>query len=541
MSRLRAKAILGALISEGILNTAEIRKRKKTEEPTAAVILVDDELITRMKEIRASSLTGVLEISGQLIKSFIHFNQGVIVQAYHGTAAGKKGLFRIFSEQGSAYDFRPIQVENEPVMDDDLNSLLIEGSEEIKWKQRLTKGELDIQVTILPNAFEEVLKESPYPDLSATLRIIDKKKMVRDIIETSPLSDLETYNRLIYMKSFGIIRIEGKKINIPSTFDNEYKISNIQIVIDSSADLPEQVVTEHDIKIIPFNIQFGKKVFLDGVDFTNDRFLELSEKSNNIPRTYSASDEEIHTLFKTIIAEKDILGIFMSQKLGGTKDISGIFMSQQTSSMYENAISALKKNYNIYSALRMGQYGHGDPPNTEIIDSKQISMGTGLLIMEAIEKIEAGWSITQIRAHIEELIPNVRVLLMVNSQKYLKHGWKITTKDKSVDSIISVKNPILGIQNGSGELEVIAHVKSDNDGLDQFENLIREDLLQYLGPSIKAAVIHNNNPLWAEKMINLVKKRFKCESLVQSQIGPVVSSNCGPGVVGVAYFPVIVK
>ena len=312
--------------------------------------------------------------------------------------------------------------------------------------------------------------------------------------------------------------------------------NRVHIVTDSSADLPDDVISNQNLTIVPHHIQFGKKLFLDGVDITPELFYTLMESEDIVPRTYPASDEEIHSVFSQLVDEQDIVSIFMSKRMDRANDMSGIFLAHQMSSTFGNATNVIHRNIDAYSNQRMASYRHDDLPEIEVIDSKLVSMGTGLLVMEAIEKIGLGWPAAQVRAYLDKLIPKVRVLFILNTPENLKQGWQV----KEPKSVLRIKKPILSIQNGTGVLKLVEQAKDGKDPHLQLERLIREDLLGYRrAPRIKAAVMHSNDPMWAEEMSLIMMKRFDCGKPIRSRIGPVAGAHCGPGAGGVAYFPVI--
>ena len=75
--------------------------------------------------------------------------------------------------------------------------------------------------------------------------------------------------------------------------------------------------------------------------------------------------------------------------------------------------------------------------------------------------------------------------------------------------------------------------------MQRIERIIREDLLQYIGSThIKAAIMHGREPQLADEMNHMIRDRFNCLKLLQHQVGSFVGAQCGPHVVGVAYYPV---
>ena len=63
----------------------------------------------------------------------------------------------------------------------------------------------------------------------------------------------------------------------------------IQIVTDSSANLPPDQLTKHHFEIVPLKAIFGTKEYRDGVDLSNQEFYEMLPKAKEHPTTSQPS------------------------------------------------------------------------------------------------------------------------------------------------------------------------------------------------------------------------------------------------------------
>jgi len=277
--------------------------------------------------------------------------------------------------------------------------------------------------------------------------------------------------------------------------------------------------------VVPLQIQFedGKKVFRDGVDMTPEHFFSIMKSAWRVPIILPVSDSEIQNAFNQSIGENDILGIFISQKFNAS---------------HNNALKIKESHYTEYANQRNQKYPGDNTPKIEIIDSKLVSCAMGLMVAEALEKTESGWSINRIRSQIQELIPMVKFIFMVNTLDYLKDEWQ--PQNVAVpENNMQIKKPLLSIQNGTCNIEMVDQVKDGKDAQQKIELLIRENLNRFPASTpIKAAIVHGNQPVWADEMSLILKNKFNCKQLFRSPLGPVASAHCGPGMVGVAYYPV---
>lgn len=498
-----------------------------------------------LAEIEFENIVQIIEMNqktGELVfttyenESFgsVFFKDGGMVHAVTGPLNGEEAFFDLASNKEGYVKFFSKKIDVPEMISSPTMSMLLEAArlqDEAKTLYTLiddTDTHLRITGRSIPSGVDNTAENGL---ISKILQMIEQKYTIREIVNSGEVSRPRAEKVLVELINAGRAELEK---NVEKTKDRlasqkvnkKEKSVSVQIVTDSSVDLPDDVIRNRNIIALPFNVQFGKKVYLDGFDITADHFYEILESTGINPRIYPLSDNEFYTLFSDIVRDKDILCIFMSQK---------------ANFMFQNALNVIDMYNNKYLSQRMGKDAtiNGikiEGPKIDVIDSKMISMGTGLLVMEAIDKIDAGWSVGRVRKHIEQLIPTVRILIMADTPEYLKHGWA----NKEARAIKRNKKPIFDIQNGAGALTLINQVKDGKEAQQLIERLMRENLLRYLGaPQIKAAVMYSNDPEWADEMSMIITNRFKCEKPIRSQFGPVVGAHFGPGAVGVAYYPIL--
>ena len=143
-------------------------------------------------------------------------------------------------------------------------------------------------------------------------------------------------------------------------------MSNLKIICDSLADVPENLVKRYNIEVIPLSIRINDVDYKDGVNLTNEEFYKLIKESNEIPKTSQATYIQFQELFKKYIDEgKSILYISGSSKVTGT---------YQSAMMAKNDLEG-----EIY-----------------LFDSLNLSYGCGAQVVTACEMNEEGKSIEEI-------------------------------------------------------------------------------------------------------------------------------------------------
>ncbi|WP_136807697.1 DegV family protein [Desulfosediminicola flagellatus] len=292
--------------------------------------------------------------------------------------------------------------------------------------------------------------------------------------------------------------------------------SPILLVTDSASDIPPEIARERNIVVIPLTVSIGGKEYRDGVDISSEQFYELLEKSKTFPVTNPPSEADFQRVFNNNIADKDILGIFISKKMSETVNI---------------ARQAKMSQYNSYLKQRLANPNMPKKVQMEFIDSRMVSMGTTLLVMEASEKIRAGWSFAAIKDHIEKLVNEVRVFFMVDNLDYLVRGGRIGRGSAMFGKLFGFK-PILDMVGGG------VNAKGRTIGGRRAQQKMIEFMRQEIGDSnkaLKVGICHASAPKKAEKIKQLVEGSFPNHDHVVSYFGPIVGAHTGPGAVGVAY------
>ena len=357
------------------------------------------------------------------------------------------------------------------------------------------------------NASENLENIAGRDKLSRIFDLIDQHQTVEEIIAGGVLDPQVTSSLLLGLMA--------EKIVVPMEAEGE-QAEQILLVTDSASDLPPEVIKERNISVIPLTIKIDGQEYLDGVDLSSQQFYNLLPKSKEFPLTSPPSSEDFHQLFQSHIAKRDILGIFISKRMSQT---------------FEIANQAKRSNFNTYLRQRRSNPAMDKQFKIELIDSCQVSMGAALLVLEASDKIRAGWPLAKIKAHIDKLVNEVQVYFMVDNLDYLARGGRIGRGAAMIGNFFGLK-PILGMTSGRvdaksrtiggrwGQRKLIDHMKDD---------------LGNSGKPIRVGICHADSPQKAAMVQKLVEDAFPNQQNMISYFGPTVGSHIGPGAVGVAW------
>ena len=154
-------------------------------------------------------------------------------------------------------------------------------------------------------------------------------------------------------------------------------------------------------------------------------------------------------------------------------------------------------------------------------------MGVGLLALFAARMAQRGHQVFRISRVLEDLIPRIEILFVVDTLDYLVKGGRVGRARALVGKLLGIK-PILGVVDGE-----VAPVDRARGGR-RAQLRIVEILQGRLEPSrpVVAAVAHARAPAWGDRLSSLLQQAFELREEIVTDIGPVVGTHAGPGCVG---------
>lgn len=273
------------------------------------------------------------------------------------------------------------------------------------------------------------------------------------------------------------------------------------VVTDSGADLPAALAERYDIHILPLWLRMGGKMLRDGIDIAATTFYQRLAEGRAKPSTSQPSVGEFLELYRQLAMQaRAILSIHLPGRLSGT---------------LSSAQAAARE-------LR-------DFP-IRIIDSGTAAMGQGFLALTAGRLASQGASLAEALSTMQDLIPRVQVLAMLDTLAYALAGGRISLPP-------SIRNPLLNVRVilslNQGRIRILKILRSRAAAmaylLDAMEKRIG-DLPAHF------AVFHANSAKRARELQQNIAARFACIELVPSSLTPVLGAHAGPGALGAAFY-----
>ncbi|MPM29649.1 Protein DegV [bioreactor metagenome] len=275
----------------------------------------------------------------------------------------------------------------------------------------------------------------------------------------------------------------------------------IRIVIDSTSDVTDEIIEKYNLKMVPLTVNFENESFLDKVELSSSEFFEKLEKAEKLPTTSQVSPGAFVEAFSEILLEGDqILGIFLASEFSGT-----------------------------YDSARIAKDMIGSD-NIRIIDSRSVCLGTFSLILEAIKLVNEKKTIDQIVAELEATKDKVVAIAGLDTLKYLEKGGRLSKGQAVVGSILNIK-PVIEIKDG--KLAVIEKVRGKNKTIKWIDESIEKNNYDLSDKTV--LLFHARSYDQLKVLRETIEEKYKIKEIIEQEIGPVIGTHAGPGVLGVSF------
>ena len=274
-----------------------------------------------------------------------------------------------------------------------------------------------------------------------------------------------------------------------------------QIITDACCDLPATVLDKEKIAYIPMILELEGKEYIDdlGQTFDYQWFLEVL-KENKQPATTQINVGQYAEWFHPYV-EQGIPLLYV----GFSSGLSGSYNSSL------QAVALLKEEYE----------------HVEIycVDTKNASLGTGMLAMQAAALQKAGKTIQETVAWLEQYKMHLRSWVTVNDLKHLERGGRISKAAAAFGSLLSVK-PIIYVDT-EGHLENVDKVRGRNKAIHKIVAETTNDLDLSLINHFYVA--HSGDDEVVTKVVKQLQEAYPETPISQFPLGPTIASHTGYG------------
>jgi DegV family protein with EDD domain len=275
--------------------------------------------------------------------------------------------------------------------------------------------------------------------------------------------------------------------------------SMIRIVTDSSCDIPTEMVERHRITVVPLTIRFGDDEYVDGEDLTREAFWPKLAASPDLPETAAPSAGRFQDAFLRLADE-------------GAEGIVVICLSAQISATYQSAVIAAEK---VADRIRVS-----------VVDSQTVTMAAGFQALAAARAAEAGANLAGAAAAATGVVGSTNLFAALDTLEFLKRGGRIGNAQAFFGSLLNVK-PLITFQDG-----VVAAA-----GRARTRGKALAAIAEHVAglPGVEELTVLHGAAGDVERLTALVAPHVAPDRISVAELGPVVGTHAGPGVIGVAY------
>lgn len=276
----------------------------------------------------------------------------------------------------------------------------------------------------------------------------------------------------------------------------------IKIITDSTCDLPDYLVKELGIIIVPLKVLFGEETYRDGIDLTPAAFYQKLSQHKVLPTTAQVNPGEFIEDFSKYINQGDeVIGIFISSKLSGT-----------------------------YSSAVMAQEELGKD-RIHLVDSESASFGLGMFVIQAARMVLQGKTAGEIVQWIEDIKNKVSFYGIIDNLDNLKKGGRLSSTSAFAGSLLGIK-PIITLKEGA--LAMAGKARGQKKAF----TWVLEDLKKNVDLNGKFVCIAHASALEGlAEFKQLILKNYKPQEIVEIEIGSVIGTHTGPGCIGISVLP----
>jgi DegV family protein with EDD domain len=268
---------------------------------------------------------------------------------------------------------------------------------------------------------------------------------------------------------------------------------SIQVITDSTADLPVGLPEKLGIRVVPIYLRFGEKSYRDGIDITKEEFYPMLETSPHHPASSQPNPEDFTRVFSEYGNQDGIVSIHISSKISGTYNSATI------------ARKTLKSECPI-----------------EIIDSGLNSGGLGLVVKAAATAAQTGASMTEVVKEAKAAVREVRMFGLFETMKYLARSGRVNKTIAAASDILHVM-PLLTFHEG--EIVRAGLVRSVSKGTDKIYDFVKNN-----SPIKELMIVHSQVIDQAKQLKHRLGNFIEEEKITIAELGAALGVHGGPGV-----------
>ena len=279
---------------------------------------------------------------------------------------------------------------------------------------------------------------------------------------------------------------------------------NIIITSDSSCDLSKEQLETLNIKILPLYVNLNGEEFRDGINISPQDIFNFVKENKKLPKTSALSMADYSLFFSTILNQnKD-------------SEIIHIGLSSELSTSYNNSVNASKEL----------------DGKVTVIDGKNLSTGTGLLVLYAAKLAKEGLQKDEMIEKVSKRVPFVQASFIIPETEYLYRGGRCSAIAMLGANLLKIK-PRIQVIDG----KMKPYGKPRGKMVPVLKQYIDDVLTEFNTPDPEICFVTHSTiePEVAEEIKQYVESKNIFKEVVITTAGATITSHCGKGTLGILY------
>lgn len=279
-------------------------------------------------------------------------------------------------------------------------------------------------------------------------------------------------------------------------------MKEIKVTCDSTCDLTKELYESYGIEAVPLGVYLGDDLRRDGVDVTPQEIYDYADRTGELPKTSAITVGEYQAVFSRLVNQG--------------YQVIHVNLSSNLSASYQNACLAAEDVGNVF-----------------VIDSKNLSTGSGSLALLAVELARSGMAAEEIRQVLEESKKKLDVSFVIQTLEYLHKGGRCSSVAMLGANLLKLR-PEIVVEDGQmhvgrkyrGNMEktILAYVRGRLEGRTD----LNYDRIFITHSGVPAEIV--------EKVKALILELQPFREVLETTAGCTISSHCGPATLGVLFF-----
>jgi len=275
----------------------------------------------------------------------------------------------------------------------------------------------------------------------------------------------------------------------------------IALVVDSTCDLPPDILEKHHIHVVPVRLNFGKEQYIDRVTITNEEFYSKLAHSKHHPQTSQPPPADFKRMYQFLASHyESVISLHLPEVLSGT---------------FQNATAALEK-VNFKEKI--------------IIDSLSISAGTGVVALEIAQAIDQGSTFPELIELAHESIKKTEIFIALKTLDAVQKGGRLSVNKRRLIDFMAL-NLVLGITE-EGFLKPRGATFGRKNIFKKFEKFVLKKAKDR--PIKRIGILHGVNPNTAESLKLVFEKVYPDAYVFVTDFCPALGVHAGVGAIGIA-------